>query len=89
LLLSIAALQNLDDGTGVAIPTASYAVAGWFDLAASAELPYLLWGSGGEFKPRPQDLLLTRDLGALGKRSVNLASLVPGATITFWARASF
>jgi hypothetical protein len=89
LSVNAAFLQNLNDGTGVAVPAASWAALDWLELSLSAQVPVATWGHGGEFKPRPGDLLLERDLGPLGAYRADLSGLVPRATLTFWTRASF
>lgn len=92
LSASLAVLQSLNDGTGFAVPTVSYAALGWLEVAASAQVPYDLTGSGGEFKPREQDLQLTLPAGAVGQNAavkVDLRGLLPVATFTLWTRASF
>jgi hypothetical protein len=90
LSLSLIALQNLNDGTGMTVPTLTYNARGWLDVAFSAQVPYAAWGGGGEFKPRPQDLRIERELGPpLGSVSADLSGLVPDATLTLWTRASF
>lgn len=74
LSITVSALQNLDDGTGFAIPTISYNVLSWLDTALSVQVPYAAWGDGGELDPPDHPLL---------------AGLVPTATLTLWTRASF
>ncbi len=86
--ISATALQNLDDGTLLVLPFVSWAVLDWLDLSASASIPATLWGRGGEFKPRSEDLQLTVTTPS-GALTANLAGLVPAATITFWTRVSF
>lgn len=90
LSLAATALQNLNDGSGFVVPTASYNVLDWLDVSVSAQVPYALWGRGGELKPRPEDLRLRPDLGPpLGEVTVDVSGLVPAATLTAWTRASF
>ncbi len=89
LTFSLPLLQNLDDGTAIAIPTVTWSAANWLDLSLSAQVPFTTWGNGGEFKPRPGDLLIQRNCGPLGAASADLAGLVPAATVTLWTRASF
>lgn len=89
LAFNAAFLQNLDDGTGVAIPTVSYTALDWLELSLSAQIPVATWGRGGEFKPRAGDLVFAQDLGPLGAYRADLSGLVPRATVTFWTRASF
>jgi hypothetical protein len=47
-----------------------------------------VWGHGGEFKPRTEDLTLSVPTPA-GVLAANLSGLVPVATITLWTRVSF
>jgi hypothetical protein len=89
LTVSLPLMQNLNDGTAVAIPAATWAATDWLELSLAAQIPFITWGKGGELKPRPSDLLIEKDLGPLGVVSADLSGLVPAATITFWTRASF
>ena len=88
--LSALALQNLSDGSGFFVPTVSFRPLDWLDVSVSAQVPYTLWGDGGEFKPNPDDLKVSADLGPLvGVREADFSGLLPDATITVWTRASF
>ncbi len=88
--INLAALQNLNDGSGFVVPTVSYTLLDWLDASVSAQVPYALTSAGGEFKPRPEDLRLTGDLPPpLGPVTLDLSGLVPAATVTAWTRASF
>lgn len=90
LSTSVSGLQNLNDGSGLLVPTVSYNVLDWLDVAVSAQVPYALDANGGELKPRPEDLVISTDVPELGgKLSADLSGLVPAATVTFWTRASF
>jgi hypothetical protein len=84
LSATLPVLQNVDDGSAVAIPTLSFAATDWLELWASAQVPFTTWGHGGELKPRRADLVF-----AAGPARVDLSGLVPTATITLWTRASF
>jgi hypothetical protein len=84
LTVTLPVLQNLDDGSAVAIPTVSFAATDWLELWASAQVPFATWGGGGELKPRRGDLVIDA-----GTSRVDLSGLVPTATITLWTRASF
>jgi hypothetical protein len=87
---SLMALANLGDGSMLAVPTASWSLRDWLDLWLSAQLPFHLWGDGGELDPAEEDLQLEQDFGPpYGVVTVDLDGLVPAATITAWARASF
>ena len=86
--VSFNALQNLNDGTAIVLPSVSWAAKDWIDVAVTASVPAATWGHGGEFKPRAQDLLLSVPTPS-GALTANLSGLVPAATITAWTRASF
>lgn len=88
LSLNLAALHNLGDGSGMLIPTVSYALLDWLELAASAQIPYAFEPGGGELKPGREDLALTF-AAPQGAVSADLSGMVPAATLTFWTRASF
>jgi hypothetical protein len=83
-------LQNLNDGTALWVPTVSFLATDRMDLSLSAQIPFKLWGEGGELKPGAGDL---RFEGALPPGTdplvLDLSGLVPTATLTFWARFSF
>ncbi len=87
---SLAVVQNLNDGSGFAVPTVGYALLDWLELSSSLQLPYALFAGGGEFNPGRKDLLLPLP-AADGAQplTVDLSGLVPTATLTLWARASF
>lgn len=87
--LSLFALQNVGDGTGFFVPTVNVVPTGWLSLSLSAQIPYRMWGDGGEFKPDPDSLVLSRDLGPLGVYEADVSDLVPPATVTFWTRVNF
>lgn len=89
LSANVAALQNLNDGSGMVIPTVNYALLDWLEVAASAQLPYSLTGGSGELRPRAQDLQLSVEVPGAGTLTADLGGLVPAATLTFWTRASF
>lgn len=88
LSASLTALANANDGTGLVLPVVSWAALDWLDVSASASIPFLAFGSGGEFKPRAQDLrvAVTTPQGTL---HADLSGLVPAFTVTLWTRASF
>jgi hypothetical protein len=89
LATNLALLQNLDDGTGLVVPTVTYEVVQWLSVAFSAQVPYALWGGGGELKPRPEDLRLAVDVPGAGILTADLSGLVPVAVFTFWTRVNF
>lgn len=86
---SVAGLQNLHDGTAVFIPTLITHPIPWMDLAVSAQIPVALWGPGGEFKPRPEDLTLRVPTPSGQVLTADLSGLVPAATVTLWMRGNF
>jgi hypothetical protein len=86
---SVVALQNLSDGTGFLLPAVTVSPTDWLQLALNAQIPYRLWGDGGEFKPNPDDLLISQDIPLLATYEADLSGLVPDTTITVWTRASF
>ena len=88
--VSATVLQNLDDGTGFAIPTVSVRPGSSVELSLSGQLPYRLWGRGGELSPRDDDLVLNVDMAeGAPPVTVDLTGLVPDATLTLWSRVSF
>ena len=86
---SFFALQNLSDGTGFIVPSVTVSPTGWLSLALNAQIPYRLWGDGGEFKPAKDDLVLSTEIPVLGTYEADFSPLVPPATITFWTRVNF
>ena len=84
---SLALLQNLNDGTGLLVPTVSYNALDWLDLALTAQIPYAVH-HGGELKPRSRDLRVSVPT-ADTTLTADLSGLVSDATVTLWARASF
>lgn len=83
-------VQNLGDGTGLAVPTVSYKPAGWSEISLSAQVPYRAWGDGGEFRPSDEDLVLSVPaVTGAEPIGVDLSGLVPDATVILWTRASF
>ncbi len=85
LSITATALQNLGDGTGVALPMVAYYPTGWLELSAMAQVPYSLWGDGGELRPRPEDLAFEGP----GGLEVDFSGLVPTMSLILWTRASF
>ncbi len=88
--LSVIALQNLSDGTGFVFPSLTVSPAGWLQFALNAQIPYRIWGDGGEFKPDPDTLVVSQEIGPFNQLyEADFSGLLPDATITFWARANF
>jgi len=83
-------LQNLNDGTALWVPTLSFLATDRMDLSLSAQVPFKLWGEGGELKPRAGDLRFEGSFPpGTDPLVLDLSGLVPTATLTFWARFSF
>lgn len=90
LSLNLVDLQNLDDGTGVFVPTVSSSPTGWLNLSVSAQVPYKLWGDGGEFKPSASTTTISATpIPGLPALKADLGGLVPDAQLSVWARANF
>jgi hypothetical protein len=70
-------VQNLGDGSAVAVPSLTWTPSGWFELSGSALVPVATWGDGGELHP-PDEIL-----------GVDISRLVPDAIFTLWTRVSF
>jgi hypothetical protein len=86
----VALLQNLNDASGVVISTLTHSTLGWLDLSLSAQIPYLLNGDGGEFKPSAADLMVSIPVtDSQSSFDVDFAGLQGNATLTLWCRASF
>lgn len=85
---TLALVQNLNDGSGLLVPTVTYAALDWLDVSMSAQVPFALRG-GGEFKPSAKDLSLELEAPDGELLRADLSGLVPAATITLWSRASF
>ena len=78
-------VQNLRDGTGLAVPMISYVPTGWLELVLAAQVPFSLWGDGGELHPAAEDLKIEAQPGV----ELALDGRVPAATVLFWSRFSF
>lgn len=90
LSLNLVGLQNLNDGTGVFVPTVSTSPTGWLNLSLSAQVPYKMWGDGGEFKPSASVTRLSvTPIPGLPALTADLGGLVPDAQLSVWARANF
>lgn len=86
-MLSVSALhmQNLNDGSAYSMPSVAIAPNSWLELSAAAQIPWAVWGDGGELAPSEADLVV--DLPPLGELDLN--GLMPDATFVFWTRAYF
>jgi len=89
LELTMGAVQNLGDGTGVVVPTLTGAPLGWLELSASAQLPYRAFGEGGEFKPSAQAQTLEVELPGVDPIQADLSGIVPDGAVWVWSRATF
>lgn len=85
---NVALVQNLNDGTGLLVPSVTYAALDWLDVSLSAQVPFA-FVHGGEFKPSRRDLRLQLTGPDGSSVQADLSGLVPDATLTFWSRASF
>jgi hypothetical protein len=81
-------IQNLEDGSGLVVPVVSFSPGDRFQLAASSQLPFLLWGTGGELRPDVSTLVLPVSTGQT-TGTIDLSGLVPSAVISVWSRAYF
>ncbi len=88
LALSALAIQNLGDGSALVVPTLSWAVTDRLEVAVTAQVPFSTWGTGGELRPRHDDLILTEQT-PVGPVSVDMRGLVPSATLIVWSRVNF
>lgn len=84
-------LQNLNDGTGFFVPTVTTTPLGWLEVSLAAQVPYKMWGNGGEFKPPPEMLQYTVEspIPGMDPSTVDMSGLVGDATFTLWTRANF
>jgi hypothetical protein len=89
LSANLAFLQNLNDGSAVLIPTVSYDLRDWMNVALSAQVPLAVWGGGGELRPRPEDLRVGVQLPGGQALGADLSGLVPAAVVTLWSRVSY
>ena len=88
--LSMAALwvQSFGDGSGVVVPTVTSYPTDWLEVAVAAQVPFSLWGGGGELHPSDDDLQVA--VAAPGKTvNIDLSGLVPAATLSLWTRVNF
>lgn len=82
-------LQNLGDGTALVVPTLAYTALDWLQVSLSAQIPLDLGGDGGELSPADDDLRVEAALGGPDPVTLDFSGLVPAASLTAWARASF
>lgn len=82
-------IQNLNDGSALAVPSISVMPPGRFEISASAQIPLNTWGDGGELKPADDDLVLTIPDLTGGETELDLGRVVPDATFTLWTRFNF
>lgn len=81
-------VQNLGDGSALAVPVVSMAPNGWLEVSASAQIPFSTWGDGGELHPSEDDLMLSFDTGG-APLTVDLSGLAADATFIVWTRVNF
>lgn len=84
--LSGAWVQNLDDASGMVVPTISAFPLEWLEVTAAAQVPITFTGESGELRPSGDDLVLTDPSGAL---SIDFSGMVPSTTFLVWSRFSF
>lgn len=89
LRISVSVLHNLDDTSGLVVPTVTYAALDWLDFAVSAQVPYRGIYGAGEFRPPRSAQTLAVPLPGGGYAIADLSSLVPDTVVTTWTRASF
>jgi hypothetical protein len=82
--VSLAWLQNFDDGTAYALSTVSTHPTGWLDVSLSVQVPVRSWGNGGEFSPTAESLRFEAGGGV-----ADFSGLVPKAGVILWSRANF
>jgi hypothetical protein len=71
------------------VPTLTVNPSGGTEIAVSAQIPFKLWGDGGEFKPDPDDLVVAVEPAPGLAVEADLSGLAPDATVILWARANF
>lgn len=81
-------IQNLGDGSAMLVPAATWAPTGRIEISLAAQIPFSLWGQGGEFHPSAKDLELSIANGGT-PATVDLSGLVPSAVITLWTRINY
>lgn len=88
--LSVAGLwvQNLGDGSALAVPVITALPTGWLEVSAAAQIPLSTWGDGGELHPAEEDLRIDIETGG-DPIVVDLSGMVPRATFIVWTRVNF
>lgn len=87
--LSALWMQNLNDGTAFAVPSLTVLPTGSFEISIAGQLPLDLSGTGGEFKPSRDQLMVDLPAAEGGLTPVDLSGLVPDATVILWSRINF
>jgi len=77
-------IQNLGDGSAMAVPVITATPRGWLEIALAAQIPLSTWGDGGELHPSDEALVYDTGLGSL-----DFSGLFPKATFIAWSRLSF
>ena len=80
-------LQNLDDGSGFVVATATARPNNDVELAVTAQVPFRTWGDGGELSPAETRAVVPLPSG--GTATLDLAGFVPEATITGQIRVRY
>ena len=87
LSTGVAWLQNLNDGSGFVVATATARPNNDVELALTAQVPFRTWGDGGELSPRETELSVPLPSG--GTASLDLSGFVPKATLTGQVRVRY
>ena len=86
--LSTLWIQNLDDGTAYVVPSLFTLPTGSMEISLAAQIP-IAFSGGGEFKPAPRQLRVNLPTADGSVTRVDLAGLVPDATLILWTRLNF
>ncbi len=83
-------VQNLGDGSSLAMPVVTSFPTGWLEISAAAQLPFSLWDEGGELHPADDDLVLSAALAeGMDPLQADLSGLLPSASFILWTRFNF
>lgn len=86
---SVLWIQNLNDGTAYAVPSATLVANSWLEISAAGQIPLSLTGAGGEFRPTDEQLVQQLPAADGTLKRVDLGGLVPDATAILWTRVTF
>lgn len=83
-------LLNLKDKTGVIVPTLSIRATDWSEISLTAEIPFALDPTGGEFYPTDESLVYSRSFDDSAEPlEVDFSGLRSEMTATLWVRMSY